>query len=71
MVFDDFCAYVFQGMLVEGPPGPEGPTVSQSGSDSSLQVSRFQVPYLFCPFSSLFPSVPLHHCHYSLYTVDK
>lgn len=24
------CACVFQGMLVEGPAGPEGPTVSQS-----------------------------------------
>lgn len=34
MVSNDLCACVFQGMLVEGPPGPEGPTVSQSVSPS-------------------------------------
>ena len=33
-VSDDFCACVFQGMLVEGPAGPEGPTVSISILDS-------------------------------------
>lgn len=32
MVSDDLCAHVFQGMLVEGPSGPEGPTVSQPTS---------------------------------------
>lgn len=33
-----FYACVFQGMLVEGPAGPEGPTVSHSASSSVAPV---------------------------------
>lgn len=51
---DHSCASAFQGMLVEGPPGPEGPTVSQSVSDSvtlslSLLISSVFFHVLFYP----------------------
>lgn len=41
MVFTDICVCVFQGMLVEGPPGPEGPTVSQSSNLSPFNSYLF------------------------------
>lgn len=52
VVSDDFCACVFQGMLVEGPPGPEGPTVSQSLSNSdtrSLSLLTSYLVFFSCP----------------------
>lgn len=41
MLSDDLCACVFQGMLVEGPSGPEGPTVSLSASTFITLLSSF------------------------------
>lgn len=58
MVSDGFCACVFQGMLVEGPPGPEGPTVSQSVSYSVTPSLSLLSLCLFYLFSSLFPPPP-------------
>lgn len=53
VVSDDFCACVFQGMLVEGPPGPEGPTVSQPVSYSvSLSLSLLTSYLVFALFLS-------------------